>query len=124
MADSSTIVGQTIGIKGKLEGDEDLTVQGRIEGSISLNKTLVVEPAGIVKADASVNKVVVSGVMVGNLTASDIVEITHTGRMTGDISSPRVNIVEGAMFKGKIDMGDLDRRRSTRPASEEDSGQL
>ena len=114
MADTSTVVGQTILIKGNLEGDEDLTVQGRVEGSLNLSKTLIVEPSGVVKADLSVSNAVVSGVMVGNLTASDSVEITETGRVLGDIQSPRVIIVEGALFKGQVDMGDLE---MPRPAS-------
>jgi cytoskeletal protein CcmA (bactofilin family) len=114
MADTSTVVGQTILIKGNLEGDEDLTVQGRIEGAINLSKTLIVEPSGVVKADVSVSNAVVSGVMVGNLTASDSVEISDTGRMVGDIKAPRVIIVEGALFKGNVDMGNLE---MPRPAS-------
>ena len=85
MADTSTVVGETMLIKGNLEGDEDLTVQGRIEGALNLTKTLIIEPAGVVKADVSVANAVVSGVMVGNLTASDSLEITESGRMVGDI---------------------------------------
>jgi len=115
MADTSTIVGQTMLIKGNLEGDEDLTVQGRIEGSINLTKTLIIEPNGVVKADVSVANAVVSGVMVGNLTASDSLEITESGRMVGDIRAPRVIIVEGASVRGKVDMGDLE---MPRPASD------
>jgi cytoskeletal protein CcmA (bactofilin family) len=111
MADTSTIVGQTMLIKGNLEGDEDLTVQGRIEGSLSLTKTLIIEPNGVVKADVSVANAVISGVMVGNLTASDSLEITDTGRMVGDIRAPRVIIVEGASVRGKVDMGDLEMPR-------------
>ncbi len=111
MADTSTIVGQTILIKGNLEGDEDLTVQGRIEGAINLSQTLIVEPSGVVKANVSVNNAVVSGIMVGNLTASDSVEITETGRVVGDIKAPRVIIVEGALFKGNVDMGNLEMPR-------------
>ena len=111
MADSSTVVGQTILVKGNLEGDEDLTVQGRIEGSINLSRTLIVEPNGVVKADVTVSNAVISGVMVGNLTASDSVEIAETGRMVGDIKAPRVIIVEGALFKGNVDMGNLEMPR-------------
>jgi cytoskeletal protein CcmA (bactofilin family) len=118
MADTNTVVGQTILIKGNLQGDEDLTVQGRIEGSINLTKTLIVEPTGVVKADASVCNAVVSGVVVGNLTATDSVELTESGRMVGDIRAPRVIINEGALFKGQVDMGDIDSRGGeSRPAA-------
>ncbi|HOX43379.1 MAG TPA: polymer-forming cytoskeletal protein [Myxococcota bacterium] len=107
MADTNTVVGESILIKGNLEGDEDLTVQGRIEGSIHLTKTLIVEQSGVVKAEVSVANAVISGIMVGNLTATDSVEIAETGRMVGDIQAPRVIITEGASFKGRVDMGDL-----------------
>jgi cytoskeletal protein CcmA (bactofilin family) len=111
MADTNTVVGQTILIKGNLEGQEDLTVQGRIEGSLHLTKTLIVEPSGIVKAEISVCNAIISGIMVGNLIATDSVEITETGRMVGDIRAPRVIITEGAVFKGQVDMGDLGQAR-------------
>ncbi len=111
MADTNTIIGDTILVQGNLQGDEDLTVQGRIEGTVNLSKTLIIEQNGIVKADVEISNAVISGVMVGNLTASDSVEITETGRMLGDIRSPRIMIVEGALFKGNVDMGDLEMPR-------------
>jgi len=107
MADTNTVIGQSILVKGNLQGDEDLTVQGRIEGSVQLTKTLIIEPSGVVKADVSVCNAVISGVMVGNLTATDSVEISETGRMVGDIQAPRMIITEGALFKGQVDMGDV-----------------
>lgn len=114
MADNaSTIVGPSILINGNLQGDEDLTVLGRVEGNISLTRTLHVEESGIVKADIAVRNAVVSGVVVGNITATDSVEITDAGRMVGDIKAPRVIIVDGARFRGAVDMGDLDAPRAT-----------
>jgi len=111
MADTNTIIGESILIKGNLEGDEDLTIQGRVEGSINLTKTLIIEPGGITKADVSVANAIVSGVMVGNISATDSVELTESGRMLGDIQAPRVIINEGALFKGQVDMGDLEMPR-------------
>jgi cytoskeletal protein CcmA (bactofilin family) len=117
MVDSvqSTIVGPSILINGNLQGDEDLTVLGRVEGTISLTKTLNVAESGIVKADISVRNAIVSGVVVGNITATDSVELTEAGRMVGDIRAPRVIIVDGARFRGAVDMGDLDAPRASGP---------
>ncbi|MEE8410471.1 MAG: polymer-forming cytoskeletal protein [Myxococcota bacterium] len=117
MVDSgqSTVVGPSILISGNLQGDEDLTILGRVEGSLNLTKTLNVEESGIVKAEISVRNAVVSGVVVGNITASDCVEITEQGRMVGDISAPRVIIVDGARFRGAVDMGDLEAPRASGP---------
>jgi|SRR3990172_2855826 len=104
---ASTVVGESILINGKLEGDEDLTVRGRVQGAITLTRTLIVEPSGVVKADSTVRNAVVSGVVVGNITASESVHLTKEGRMVGDINAPRVIIVEGAAFRGRIDMGQV-----------------
>lgn len=109
----STIIGPSILISGKLSGDEDLTVRGRVEGELSLTRTLIVEPSGIVKANVAVRNAIVSGVVVGNITAIESVELTREGRMVGDIRSPRVIIVDGASFRGRVDMGNAEPRAST-----------
>ncbi len=110
----STIIGPSILINGRLSGDEDLTVRGRVEGELSLTKTLIVEPSGIVKANVQVRNAVISGVVVGNVAATESVELTREGRMVGDINAPRVIIVDGASFRGRVDMGNAE----PRPASE------
>src|SRR5512136_1847021 len=106
--DGTTIIGESILISGSLNGDEDLTVRGRVEGTLTLTKTLVVEPTGIVKAEVQVKNCVIAVVIVGNVTATESVEITKEGRMVGDIAAPRVIIVDGASFRGRIDMGEVD----------------
>lgn len=106
--DGSTIIGESILISGSLNGDEDLTVRGRVEGTLTLTKTLVVEPTGVVKAEVQVRNCIISGAIVGNVTATESVEITKEGRMVGDIQAPRVIIVDGASFRGRIDMGEVD----------------
>ena len=103
----NTVIGPSILISGKLSGDEDLTVRGRVEGELALTRTLIVEPSGVVKANVSVKNAVVSGVVVGNIAATESVELTRDGRMVGDIRSPRVIIVDGASFRGRVDMGEL-----------------
>jgi cytoskeletal protein CcmA (bactofilin family) len=119
-SDGSTIIGESILISGSLNGDEDLTVRGRVEGTLTLTKTLLVEPTGIVKAEVQVRNCVIAGVVVGNVTATESVEITNEGRMVGDITAPRVIIVDGASFRGRIDMGEVDveaERQLARPAA-------
>ncbi|BDG02445.1 bactofilin family protein [Anaeromyxobacter oryzae] len=118
-SDGSTIIGESILISGSLNGDEDLTVRGRVEGTLTLTKTLVVEPTGIVKAEVQVKNCVIAGAVVGNVTATESVEITKEGRMVGDINAPRVIIVDGASFRGRIDMGEVevDAERPVRPVA-------
>ncbi|MGZ6034495.1 MAG: bactofilin family protein [Myxococcaceae bacterium] len=67
VASGNTVIGPSILINGKLTGDEDLTVRGRVEGELTLTKTLIVEPSGVVKANVTVKNAVVSGVVVGNI---------------------------------------------------------
>ena len=100
----ATVIGPSILINGKLSGDEDLTVRGRVEGEVSLTKTLIIETSGVVKADVTVRNAIVSGVVVGNVKATESVELTRDGRMVGDIKSPRILIADGASFKGNVDM--------------------
>jgi cytoskeletal protein CcmA (bactofilin family) len=107
----ATEIGESILISGSLEGDEDLTVRGRVEGNVRLTRTLIVEASGVVKADVVVKDAVISGVVVGNVTATDSVQLTSEGRMVGDIAAPRVIIVDGASFRGRVDMGDVDAAR-------------
>ena len=114
-APTSTVIGHSIVVSGNLQGEEDLTVLGRVDGSLSLTKTLIVEEPGIVKAEVSVEHAIINGVVVGNITASDSVQITETGRMVGNIEAPRVIIVDGARFRGEVDMGELDAPRPSAP---------
>src|SRR5512138_3987135 len=114
--DGSTIIGESILISGSLNGDEDLTVRGQVEGTLTLTKTLLVETTGRVKAEVQVRNCVIAGVIVGNVTATESVEITREGRMVGDITAPRVIIVDGASFRGRIDMGEVDVEDAGRPA--------
>jgi len=110
MPDPVTIVGEHTRISGNIEGDEDLRIKGRVDGKIRLSRTLYVEEGGVVVADLEVRVAVVSGVMVGNIQASELVHITENGRMVGDISAPRVILVDGAAFRGRVEMGESDSR--------------
>jgi cytoskeletal protein CcmA (bactofilin family) len=115
MADKTTVIGERTKVNGNLEGDEDLVVKGRVEGAVRLTKTLHVESGGAVVANVNVKDCVISGVVVGDVSATDSVHITDGGRMVGDINAPRVIIVAGAAFRGRVDMGDLDSERAARP---------
>jgi len=108
ISDGSTIIGESIVINGNLNGDEDLTVRGRVEGTITLTRHLLVEASGVVKAEVQVKSCVISGALVGNVTATESIEITKEGRMVGDIAAPRVVIHDGAGFRGRIDTGEVD----------------
>jgi cytoskeletal protein CcmA (bactofilin family) len=116
-SEASTVIGESIAIHGNVSGDEDLTVRGRIEGTVTVTKALVVEAGAVVKAEIQARSCTVSGAVVGNVTAADSVEITKDGRMVGDITARRVILADGASFRGRIEMGEVDVEEAGRAAS-------
>ena len=104
-----TVIGKGITIKGELLGDEDVKIEGRVEGKITLAKNLLVGQSGVIEADIEAENINIGGTVTGNLIAQNRVEIVTSGTMIGDIKSPRVIVAEGAHFKGNVDM-DTSRR--------------
>ena len=98
-------IGRSVVIKGELDSSEDLTIEGHVEGKIELrDHTLTVGPNGRIKAQVFAKAVVVLGELVGNINASEKVDIRDNGSVDGDVVAPRVAIAEGAHFRGSIDM--------------------
>ncbi len=108
-------IGKSVVIKGELNGSEDLTVEGNVEGKIELREhVLTIGPHGKIKAEVFAKAVIVLGEVVGNITASEKVDIRDNGSVDGDIVSPRVAIAEGAHFRGSVDM---QRKAAAAPAT-------
>ena len=98
-------IGKSVVIKGELNGSEDLTIEGHVEGTIQLKEhVLTIGPNGRIKAQVFAKSVIVLGEVTGNVTASEKVDIRDNGSVDGDIISPRVAIAEGAHFRGSVDM--------------------
>ncbi len=98
-------IGKSVVIKGELNGSEDLTIEGQVEGTIQLrDHILTIGPNGKIKAQIFAKAVIVLGSVTGNVTASEKVDIRDNGSVDGDIISPRVAIAEGAHFRGSVDM--------------------
>jgi cytoskeletal protein CcmA (bactofilin family) len=114
---TTTAIGPTIVIKGKLKSDEDLIVRGRIEAEISSSKALFIENSGIIKANVSVKSAKISGVVVGNITAEERIEIAPDGRVVGDLMAPRIIISDGAAFRGRIDMQSFEEAKKSAAAA-------
>src|SRR5262245_21632841 len=92
-------IGKSVVIKGELNGSEDLTIEGQVEGTIQLREhVLTIGANGRIKAQVFAKQVIVLGEVTGNVTASEKVDIRDNGSVDGDIVSPRVAIAEGAHF--------------------------
>jgi cytoskeletal protein CcmA (bactofilin family) len=105
METDTMTIGKSVVIKGELNGSEDLTIEGHVEGTIQLrDHALTIGANGRIKAQVFAKSVIVLGEVTGNVTASDKVDIRDGGSVDGDIISPRVAIAEGAHFRGSVDM--------------------
>jgi cytoskeletal protein CcmA (bactofilin family) len=98
-------IGKSVVIKGELSGSEDLYVDGNVEGKIELrNHSLTIGPNGKVKADVSAKVLVILGKLDGSVNASDRVELRKSAVVTGDVTTQRIAIEEGAFLQGKVDV--------------------
>jgi cytoskeletal protein CcmA (bactofilin family) len=105
-ADRATaVIGPSIFIKGDLSGDEDLVIEGRVEGKIDLKQhNVTIGKNGRVRADVFGNTVVVEGEVDGNLFAQQQAILRQSGAVRGNITAPRVMLEDGSRFRGSIDM--------------------
>lgn len=99
------VIGPSISIKGDLTGEEDLMIEGKVEGEIRLKQhSVTVGRSGRVQADVFGKSINVEGEVQGNLTGDSEVVIRNTGRVEGNIVAPRVTLEDGSSFRGAIDM--------------------
>ena len=99
------MIGPTIIITGTVSGDEDLHVEGKVEGTIDLKAhVLSVGSSGRVTADINAKIVNIDGEVAGDITGNEKVVISKSGNVRGNIVAPRVTLEDGAIFKGSIDM--------------------
>lgn len=101
----TTVIGPGVVVKGDINGSGSVLIEGTVEGTIHLeNDRVTIGKTGRANADISAHEVVVIGVVRGNVTASESVDIRMEGSLTGDVSSKRINLEDGAFFKGNIDI--------------------
>lgn len=99
-----SVIGPTLVIKGEVTAEEDLLIMGRVEGKIDHNQTLTIHAEGSVKAAVKAKEIQVDGSVEGNMYGTQRVKICETGQVVGNVYAPRVGLMEGATFKGMVDM--------------------
>jgi cytoskeletal protein CcmA (bactofilin family) len=110
-------LGSTIVVKGEITSDEDLQIDGKVEGNISLRgHRLTVGRTANLNSEITAREVIVYGNASGNLRARDRVEIKKDGQVIGDITTARISIEDGAYFKGHIE---IERTQSSVQGSKE-----
>jgi cytoskeletal protein CcmA (bactofilin family) len=101
----NAVIGASIHIDGDLRGEEDLLIEGEVNGTVQLrNNSLTIGPQGKVRADVYANSIYVDGFMEGDLYGSERVAIRKSAQVRGNVTSPRVSLEDGAKFKGSIEM--------------------
>lgn len=102
---STAQIGKSLHMKGEITGSEDLLIDGEVEGTIVLeDNNLTIGPNGNVQANVKAKSIVVLGHLTGNVRCSERVEIRKTGLLEGDLSTARIVIEDGAVFRGSIDI--------------------
>ncbi len=106
-AKNVSVIGPTLEFKGELQADEDLVIEGQVEGTIAHHKKrLTIGKQGRVRADIDANSVIVEGQLVGDIHGVEVVSLASGADVTGNIFCRRIVIEDGARFNGRIDMGD------------------
>jgi cytoskeletal protein CcmA (bactofilin family) len=104
-------IGQGVVVEGKITSAQDLRIDGKVEGTIEVgDHGLIIGESAAVKANLAAKSILISGSVTGNVTARERVDLQATGTVTGDITAPRLVVVDGAVIKGKV-MAGPDRSR-------------
>jgi cytoskeletal protein CcmA (bactofilin family) len=103
-SDKISVLGPTLVFKGELSAEEDLMLKGRVEGSITHTASLRIGEEGSVKGNIKAKYITVEGHVEGDLHGSGSVTVKESAQVIGNIFAPRVSLIEGARFKGSIDM--------------------
>lgn len=116
-AKEAATIGPSIRIRGDLAGDEDLVLQGHVEGTVTLEHNLVtVGKEGKINATINARVIIVEGQVEGDLNADEQVTLKKSAGVRGNIVSPRVSLEDGCRFKGSIDMeGESSQKSSAAP---------
>jgi cytoskeletal protein CcmA (bactofilin family) len=101
---AASVLGPTLRFKGELAADEDLLIQGQVEGSIEHSQSLTIGTEGGVKGNIRARTVIIDGSVEGDVHGIESVTVRETARVRGNIFAPRVGLADGAKFTGRIDM--------------------
>ena len=98
------VIGRGLYIKGEIHGEDDLIIEGTVEGTLTMARNLTIETEGRIKADIQTENVIIKGQMEGDISAREKVTLHEGARLQGDLRAPRIEIDDGAYYKGNVDM--------------------
>jgi cytoskeletal protein CcmA (bactofilin family) len=104
-AEGSTVIGKSVVIRGELSGNEDLYIDGDVEGTVTLPEgRLTIGPNARVKADITVREVIIFGTLTGNVQAAGRVDLRQSAQVSGDILAGRLSIEVSAVLTGRVEL--------------------
>ena len=116
--ESSAAIGASISIKGDVTGDENLIIQGEVEGTILVQgHNVTISKTGKVRANIEARQIIIEGKLEGDMNGDEKVIIRETGNVYGNIVAPRVKLEDGALFKGSIEMEPQAKRTNSQNTS-------
>jgi cytoskeletal protein CcmA (bactofilin family) len=99
-------IGRALRVEGRIVSEENLTIDGQIEGTIEVgNHTLTIGSGAAVKADLTAKSITVSGTVKGNLAATERIDLEPSAAVEGDITTPQLLMADGATVHGKVQAG-------------------
>ena len=102
---TSTVIGRASFIRGRVSGDGDLEIAGRVEGDIAVGGEVVIDTSGLIAANVSASRIVVRGAVKGDLVAGEALVIESGARVVGDLRAPRIAIAPGGLVRGHVQTG-------------------
>jgi cytoskeletal protein CcmA (bactofilin family) len=117
----SSLVGKTLSIKGDIYSEDEMLIEGRIQGKITVKNRVVIGRNGNVEAEIDAREIVIQGKVTGNVRGSQRVEIVPAGTLHGNIHSPRVVIADSGFFEGNIEMRPHEEKQA-KPGDEKPAG--
>jgi cytoskeletal protein CcmA (bactofilin family) len=101
----TTVIGRDAFVRGKLRGEGDVVIAGRVEGEITIEGDVTLEASALVMAPISGTRVVIRGAVRGDVSASEVLELGKNARIIGNLKAPRIAIEEGALVRGQVSTG-------------------
>jgi cytoskeletal protein CcmA (bactofilin family) len=114
VGNQSSLIGKTLLIKGEVFSDDEILIEGKIQGKINVKNRVIIGTNGNVEADIEAREVVIKGKVTGNVKGGQRVEIVPAGVLKGNINSPRVVIADSGVFEGNIEMHGRDDKNKGR----------
>lgn len=119
MAADQSVLGESLSVTGRVTGEGDLEIRGRVDGEVDVRGELVIAETAVLRATVAGARVTIRGALLGDVLGSEAIVLDATARVVGNLRAPRIAVALGAQIRGELDMGEvgLGERPAARPAA-------